>query len=968
MLRDWALSKLEPVKDCPRVLLRDPLQLLPRDDGAIHSFALKEGFTLIRAATNLTFRQLYEIATEGTEVEKLLMLDQAPMRRRTSPSVMKAPPPFYPDFLADTSEEARIDLDLRQFLKETTGDPNWPADVNEPRYARLVARHLDGVLRGHENLRTAHPGRFTDHDFKTLVASAALGVAEAAFKRLNAQDYWKIGLLGHEALSELESLAPEITRPIRDELGKAPAPFCWFADHDPELVVRAFYLSAILAQHFEHWSLLLANLDPALGPLSGSSPDVLKRETPRLMARDPGQASKDLEAAEEAISREGLQLLLLDQLKLADPPNFAKAVESERYSTLIRSLALLMALDDLLSPKPASDEHARISALLFGEPEDGHDLPFVEKRPSVPWSHLKEAYALASRIQNLRGELNTAGKMLKVAKAQHLSFKLFREFWIDKGLCHLEYCLSAIERLIHSGEFLPRSENELPSAFVNALDSVRQNVRSIEDDAAQQLDYLNSRFQEMVAAQYPSWIASDTEVRLTSQLLRRCLKPHWDPTSEKAALFIFDGMRYDIWDEFLRPMLEDRMEVVKEYPASSLVPSETHISRKAISAGAPPDAFDMSASEDKLLKVALGREFGFQGAVEVLSPESTGAGETVRYRAGNLDVYIFEIADKELHGIEMKTLPDGRQVPRRPMAFVYEQHIKNIIDTEVMAIVRKLDPGAKIFVTADHGFGRIHRGRVEIDTQWLNEPLDCSYRNSLTKASLSSVRAPAKVRDNVWEFPVTDLRMPTTEKAYNRHSKSYWQKQYATVVLPKIGFALARPGSHFGPPAYTHGGISIEEMMIPMVALRVRDQDEGLLILDEINGPTEVVEGEALEFRMPIRSAAGKKDEIRVDVHASYAQEPGQDPLPQQVLYVSEKGAEVAYKFQPNSSAATDDERSGGTMSRTLTITANYREGDRSYTKSRTHPFTVKLNSERVVRRVPPSLGNILGLTPKSMR
>jgi hypothetical protein len=55
-------------------------------------------------------------------------------------------------------------------------------------------------------------------------------------------------------------------------------------------------------------------------------------------------------------------------------------------------------------------------------------------------------------------------------------------------------------------------------------------------------------------------------------------------------------------------------------------------------------------------------------------------------------------------------------------------------------------------------------------------------------------------------------------------------------------------------------------------------------------------------------------------------------------------------------------------MERTLTITVSVREGHRTIRKSRTRHFTVRLNSERVIRRVPPNLGNILGLTPKSMR
>lgn len=967
LLDAWVIRHLEAVKDRDRVLLRDPLRLLPEADGTLHSFARREGFTIIVASTNLVFRELYEQASADSEVKKLLVIDRAPARRRLAPSVMKAPPPFYPDLLTLTAEEARIELDLRQFLKEKTGDPTWPAEVNEPRYARLIAQHLDGVLRAHQNLRVAHPGRFTDHDFKTIVACAALGVADAAFKKLAAEDYWKIGLLGHEALSELELLAPEVTKPIRDELGKAPKPFCWFADHEPELVVRAFYLSAILCQHFEHWGLLLANIDPALADLSGSPSDVLKADAPRLMLADVAGTVKDLEIVEDSLTRDNLQLLLLDQLKVNTPAGFAAVLERERYSTLFRSLALLCALDDLLAVQPAGGEQARVAGLLKGESRDPQGM-FVEKRISISWSHLKEAYELAVQVRELKDTLASAIKSLKVAKREHLSFKVFRDLWADKKIGRLEYLASAAERLVHSGDFLPRPDADLPSAFVNVLDRIRQRVRTLVEEVGQLLNQANERYQEMVSAQYPAWAARDAGVRLTSQFLRRCLKPHWDPHTEKAVLFIFDGMRYDIWDEFLLPVFEGRAEVVADYPASALLPSETHLSRKAISAGAFPDSFDTNISEDKLLKEGLARELGCAVDVVVISPDSMGTAETVRYRAGNLDVFIFELSDKELHKIQMKTLPDGRQVPSRPLAFVYQQHLKNIIDTEVMAIVRGLQPGTKVFVAADHGFGRVYRDRVIIDAKWLNETTDCSYRNALLKQDLASANAPPKVRDNVWEFKVADLRMPATESAANPHTGGTWQKKYASIVFPKVGYSLARPGAHFNPDAYTHGGISIEEMLVPMVVLRIRDRDDGMLTLEEISGPKEAVEGEELEFRMRVKLPSAKQDELRLNIQASYALDPDQDPLPQQVLYLSGEGADIVYRFKPDTSSAAPDERRTGAMPRALTITASYRHEGRSYRKSRTHRFTVQLNSERVVRRVPTHLGNILGLTPKTMR
>ena len=169
MLSEWAIEKLEAVKDCERVQLRDSLRLLPETDGLIHKFALENRFTVLVASTNLVFRELYEKAVENGGVTKLLLLDRTPFRRRLPQTVMRAPPPFYPDFLDGVPIRARIDLSLRWFLVEKTGDPNWPADADEPHYARLIVQHLSAVLQSHRNLRTADPSRFSDSDFRVIV-------------------------------------------------------------------------------------------------------------------------------------------------------------------------------------------------------------------------------------------------------------------------------------------------------------------------------------------------------------------------------------------------------------------------------------------------------------------------------------------------------------------------------------------------------------------------------------------------------------------------------------------------------------------------------------------------------------------------------------------------------------------------------------------------------------------------------
>ncbi|MEI7557059.1 hypothetical protein [Candidatus Chlorohelix sp.] len=988
-LQSWVLEKLETIKESPNILVRDPLGTIPREDRQVGNFAITNGFMPLWATTNLAFRQLYELAKADPSYKKLLLIDQAPVFRNNVVG-KKAPPPFYPDFLAQTPIQARLELDLRHFLREITGDSGWPHETNEPRYARLIMLHLDGVVLAYQNLRNIAPGRsagrFTDQDFKRIVAFAALGVAESAFKKLDARDYWKIGLLGHESFEELEHLAPEVTATIKDELRQAPAPFCWLADHDHETVIRAFYLAVLLNQHLPNWKLVLVHLDSSLIKLTNIDPAVLQEASARLVELDPEQARRDLETLEQSLDQDALQSLLIEHLKLEEPEGFTAVLEKESYSTLLRGLALLLALEQLLVYPPKRDAQPRIYQAVS---PDGNQLTtasnksFVESRASQPWLDLVEVYRLAYRIQAIRVDLNGFIKQLKVSKPEQLTYKLFRDWWNGKQLNRLEYYLSAMERLVYNNNLLMRDENELPIIFQDAVSSLKTKVSEIKQEVNDLLGALNVRFQEMVVRQYPTWVAEDSEVRLTSQFLRRCLKPYWDIETEKAAVFVFDGMRYDIWDELLRPMLEDRLELLEDFPASALLPSETEVSRWAIAAGTEPQQFWPRKAENMHLKEGLTRECGYTGEVVPLVPEGAGTGETVRYRAGNLDYYIFEFCDKALHSMQVKKLDDGSEVPTRPLAYVYEQQIKNLIETEVMAIVRHLDPGTKVFITADHGFGPVARQKLWFDSNDLNDPADCVYLHALLKVPIEQALLPNHVRANIISFTPQQLRMYDHE-TITKKTGSYYPK-YEAVVFPKVGYSFSRNGFPYRPDAYSHGGISIQELMIPMVVMKVKTREKGLLTLDPISGPNEALEGEELVFRLQLHrttsrtSSRNQKDgeDLAVEVEATCTSlEVGEETedaqplnLPRQLLYLSrqegERPAEVIYRFKPGREQATLSELQHERMKRLLTITISYREGRRTVRKSQSLRFTVQLKSERVIRRVPSSLGSIMGLTPR---
>jgi hypothetical protein len=347
LLNDWIRDKLETVRGYDHVLVRDHLGLLGRADRLIDQFGSEAAYAVVTGATNLAFRMCYETVVES-EAQRIMVVDRTPLKRLGNINANTAPPLFYPDFLATVPEDARVDLDVRQFLRDITGDPEWPSLCNDQGYARLIVTHLDGVIRAHKNLRRAKTQGFTDFDFKTVIAFSALGLPELSFKKLRSEDYWRIGLLGHQTMRDLDQLTGEVLKPIKQQLLQAPVPFRWFVDQDAEMVVVGFYLSAILAQHTDKWNLLLANIDPGLSCFKQVEEKILTETTPGLIKLDPRQAERDVQEVEDCLDQENLDLLLVKELRIDTPAGFISIIEKEKYSNLFRSLALLMALDDCL--------------------------------------------------------------------------------------------------------------------------------------------------------------------------------------------------------------------------------------------------------------------------------------------------------------------------------------------------------------------------------------------------------------------------------------------------------------------------------------------------------------------------------------------------------------------------------------------------------------------------------------------
>jgi len=968
MLTTWILDKLRAVSDESRIVIRDPFQILGSAEQGIREFADTYGFIVIASSTNLVFRELYQEALKDPKKSKLILIDRTPIERQGKGRGHHAPALFYPDFVETPYPESAINVDLQGFLFDTTGE-RWPDEVNARQYTRLMSRNLKGVLEAYENLRKADSKRFSDEDLRKIVAFAALGIGSSAFRKLESKEYLKIGLLNHAELKELTKITPEVIQTVNNSLKTAEKPFCWFADHDPDLVIRGFYLSLILCQHTDQWRVALREVDSTVQFVADLDSEKIKSIAPDLIMISPEQADADIADIEDSLTSEMLEKLLFAYLHWDSIDNCCRGITSEHYSSLIRSCGLILALKDLLFSGSESACHDDIYAYLFGAGEEP-EKTFVDERHSQSWELLRNVYGEAYHLTHAGSQLRKGMRALSVIEPNSIQFKTFWSMWNDQKINRLEYQISAVERMLNLSDeqLLPRRRERLPQQVVTVLDQLRNRITQIKDEHQKDLEALNRTFQDYIKRTYPSWVKDGSDVVLTSSFLERLLKPHWDPEHERAVIFIFDGMRYDIWDTMIKPYLLDYMDIIEERQGCSLIPSETKISRNAISAGTFPDNFNPNEAENILLQNAIGELFQIPLQITVESPEGLGIGQTVRYRdsKGYLEVYIMDFCDNDLHAIPIKE-KGGRKIPARPLFDVYER-IKSVIDRDVLPLMRGLDPGTKVFVTADHGFGSIGTRDIFFKDSDLADPYDCNFLNCALPARLAATSIPDKLWQHIVELKVEDIRMPKERRTTDKRSGSVLVRRYGAYVFPRPGYAFSRPHGRFKPPAFSHGGISLQELIIPMVVLQVKQPDQEPVTAEFVQVPSALSEGEEAALLVRARHAGGSSiegDSIRATIEVRDTDAHDQPPLARRVVILPAWGQqEIPIRYCPEPASFSPDERGAGHADRKLSLIMTYQYGRRRIRKMLHHTITVNLNPERIVRRV-GGLGNILGLTPK---
>ena len=314
-------------------------------------------------------------------------------------------------------------------------------------------------------------------------------------------------------------------------------------------------------------------------------------------------------------------------------------------------------------------------------------------------------------------------------------------------------------------------------------------LREIGDD-------LNTTFAGWLADHYSSLInLPPTHPAMVHHVLRRLARDIDDSGSSRAALIVVDGLALDQWVT-IRQLLQqqDVNLVMRESATFAWIPTLTSVSRQSIYSGKPPLYFPSSInstnSEEKLWKqfweghglsrldVVYQRGLGDGDASSVLD----SAIHPAKTRVVGL---VVDKVDKIMHGMQLGS------------AGMHNQ-IKQWCQSGFLAALvgQLLDYGYEVWLTADHG------------------NIQCDGRGRPSEGVIAETRG-----ERVRVYPTPELRSQVS--GYFRFAHE-WQP----VGLPAGYFPLVAGGRDAfvnpGVAIVGHGGIAIEEVIVPLVKFERR--------------------------------------------------------------------------------------------------------------------------------------------------
>lgn len=339
----------------------------------------------------------------------------------------------------------------------------------------------------------------------------------------------------------------------------------------------------------------------------------------------------------------------------------------------------------------------------------------------------------------------------------------------------------------------------------------------MNDVIRMQKEEANAQFGRYVEENYFDWIEGDEDAPLMSHNLFR--EKVVDEIDGEKPLFVLliDNLRYDQW-KVLRPIIEEYFRIEEEDAYCSILPTATHYSRNSIFAGLLPN--DIQKMFPKLWKGENDEGGKNLHEEEFLENQLKRLGKNVKsgyYKVTNLkfgkklveqfsntltndiNVIVYNFVDMLSHArTDMEVIRElaDDEAAYRSLTLSWFEH------SPLLEIIRKIaENGCKVVLTTDHGTVKVQEASKVVGDRNTNTNLRYKVGKNLD----------FKEKDVLTARNPTEIGLPKSNVS-------------STFIFAKQDKFFAYPNNYnyyvnYYRNTFQHGGISLEEMIIPVIKM-----------------------------------------------------------------------------------------------------------------------------------------------------